>query len=65
MSALSELLAGVGAWEGTSTLQDPATHAPGPSPSTAQIQSVLDGRFARVDYTWSYRGTAQAGSLPT
>jgi hypothetical protein len=63
MSVLTELLASAGSWTGTSTLQDPQTSGPDPSTSTAEVTSVLDGRFARIDYTWSYRGKAQAGSL--
>jgi hypothetical protein len=27
------------------------------------VSPVLDGRFVRLEYTWSYQGTAQAGSL--
>jgi hypothetical protein len=63
MSALTELLAGAGSWTGTCTLQNPTTSAPDQSASTAEVVSVLGGRFARVDYTWSYRGKPQAGSL--
>lgn len=33
------------------------------SPSTAVITPLLGGRFARLDYTWSYRGSPQEGSL--
>jgi hypothetical protein len=63
MSVLSELLASAGAWAGTNTLQDPHTSGPDASHSTAEVVPLLEDRFARIDYTWSYRGKAQAGSL--
>jgi hypothetical protein len=45
------------------TLQDPNTGKPEGSPSTVTVTPVLAGRFIRVDYTWSYRGEPQEGSL--
>ena len=33
------------------------------SASTATVTPVLDGRFVRIDYTWSHDGKACAGSL--
>jgi hypothetical protein len=63
MSVLTELLAGAGSWAGTSTLQDPHTSGPDASRSTAEVVPLLGDRFARIDYTWSYRGAPHAGSL--
>lgn len=57
------LLQAVGAWRGTSRLHDPNTGAPEDSASTATVSPVLDGRFVRLEYTWSYQGKPQAGSL--
>jgi hypothetical protein len=63
MSALDRLAAAAGSWRGTSTLQDPHAGITDESASTATVTPVLGGRFVRVDYTWSYQGQAQEGSL--
>ncbi|HEX2076620.1 MAG TPA: DUF1579 family protein [Longimicrobium sp.] len=63
MSAFDRLIAAAGSWRGTSTLQDPHAGLADESASTATVTPVLDGRFVRIDYTWSYRGTPQEGSL--
>lgn len=63
MSAVEMLKPYAGEWQGTSTLQDPHSNTPAPSPSTATLTPVLDGRFMRLDYTWAYGGQSQAGSL--
>jgi hypothetical protein len=60
---LDRLIASAGPWQGRSTLQDPGRVEPETTPSTLTITPVLDGRFVRMDYTWSYRGTPQSGSL--
>lgn len=60
---LERLIASAGAWRGTSTLQDPGAIEPDTTPSTLIITPVLDGRFVRMDYTWSYKGTPHAGSI--
>src|SRR5262245_15221692 len=36
---------------------------PEDSSSSATVTSVIGGRFVRLDYTWSYRGAPQEGSL--
>ena len=33
------------------------------SPSTAELSSLVGGKFVRMDYTWSYQGAPQEGSL--
>ena len=63
MSGLEALRACTGSWRGNNRLQDPHTNAPEDSPATATITSILNGRFIRLDYTWEYQGTPQAGSL--
>jgi hypothetical protein len=63
MSGLDNLLACEGNWHGTNRLQDPNTNAPDESPSTATVVLMLGGKFVRIDYTWVYQGTPQAGSL--
>jgi len=63
MKALDELIACAGSWRGTNTLHDPNTNKPEDSPATATVIPVLGGRFARMDYTWSYQGKPQEGSL--
>ncbi len=63
MSVLEGLIACEGRWQGTSTLQDPHSGTDDTSPSTATVTPVLGGRFVRVDYTWSYGGKPQEGSL--
>jgi Protein of unknown function (DUF1579) len=63
MSALDGLAACAGSWRGTSTLQDPHAGKPDESASTATVTPVLGGRFVRLDYTWSYGGQPQEGSL--
>ena len=58
-----KLLSGcAGQWRGTSSLYLPDT-APEPSDSALTITPVLDGRFLRLDYTWSRGGAPQQGSL--
>ena len=63
MSTLDALSACAGSWRGTSTLQDPGTIQPDTSPSDLTVTPVLGGRFVRLDYTWSYQGKPQEGSL--
>lgn len=63
MSALDKLLACAGTWRGRNRLEDPHSDDPQYSPSTAVITPLLGGAFARLDYTWSYHGSPQEGSL--
>ena len=60
---LERLTASAGAWQGTSTLQDPGRLEPETTPSSLTITPILNGRFVRLDYTWSYKGAPQAGSM--
>lgn len=61
MSPLNALSACAGSWRGTSTLQDPHNGIAAESPSTATVNSVPGG--VRLDYTWSYQGKSQQGSI--
>jgi hypothetical protein len=63
MNAFDRLAAAAGQWRGTSHLQDPSVGVRDDSESTAVIQSVLGGRFLRLDYSWAYQGKPQEGSL--
>ena len=62
-SVLEGLAACAGTWRGSSTLQDPNSGMDDTAPSTAHVTPVLGGRFVRVDYTWSYGGQPQEGSI--
>lgn len=63
MNALERLLACAGTWRGKNRLHDPTTGQPEDSVATAVVTPAADKRFARVDYTWSYQGKPQEGSL--
>ena len=63
MPGLDALLACAGTWKGTNILHDPNTQRPDESPGTARVTPILDNRFVRLDYTWSYQGRTQEGSL--
>ena len=63
MSALDKLAACAGTWSGTNSLSDPSMNVSDDSPSTIVVAPVLGGRFIRMDYTWSYKGDPQEGSL--
>jgi hypothetical protein len=61
---LDALIAAAGTWQGTNTLQDPETGLqPETTDSVATVTPLLDGRFVRIDYTWSHKGTPQSGSM--
>lgn len=62
-SIIERLAACAATWHGTSTLQDPGRLAPETTASTLHVTPVLGGRFVRLDYTWSYQGAPQEGSL--
>ena len=63
MPALASLAACAGAWHGANRLHDPSTNQHEDTPSTLVVTPVLDGRFVRLDYTWSWQGQPQAGSI--
>ncbi|CAN5366452.1 hypothetical protein BH23ACI1_BH23ACI1_14410 [soil metagenome] len=61
---LDQLIACAGEWRGTNMLQDPEMNLEAETTaSIATITPLVDGRFARLDYTWSYKGTPQSGSM--
>ncbi len=60
---LTALRACAGRWTGSSILQDPDTGLPESSASTANITPIVNGRFVRIDYTWSYKEKPQDGLL--
>jgi hypothetical protein len=61
MGPLDALRAAAGNWRGTCTLQDPHSGVADETPSTASVIPTQDG--VRLDYTWSYRGKPQEGSI--
>ncbi len=63
LSALDELVSRVGTWTGTNRLRDPSMNVSDDSPSTAALSPLVGGKFVRMDYTWSYQGAPQEGSL--
>jgi hypothetical protein len=63
MPGLDSLIASAGTWRGTNTLHDPKTKSPDESSGTLQVRPVLAERFVRLEYTWSYDGKPQEGSL--
>ena len=63
MHALDRLAACAGRWRGSNRLHNPHTGKPEDTESTAVLATLLSGKFIRLDYTWSYGGAAQEGSL--
>ena len=61
MNPLDALATCAGSWRGTSTLQDPHSGIAEASPSAAAVTPESGG--VRLDYTWSYRGEPQQGSI--
>jgi Protein of unknown function (DUF1579) len=61
--SLAPWIAAAGSWQGPSTLQDPMNNIAEESASALTVTPVLGGRFVRLDYTWSYQGAPQEGSL--
>jgi hypothetical protein len=59
---MNRLAGCAGQWQGTSTLFLPDT-APENSDSILTVVPELNGRFIRLDYTWSQGGAPQHGSL--
>lgn len=61
---LEPLVARAGTWRGTNMLQDPESGLqPETTDSVLTLAPLLDGRFVRLDYTWSSKGAPQAGSM--
>jgi hypothetical protein len=50
-----------GTWRGTNTLQDPQAGVAAESPSTVSVSAAPGG--VQLDYTWSYLGKPQQGSI--
>lgn len=64
MTLLEKLAACAGTWQGTNRLYDPNNNQqPDDTPSTLIVTPMLDGRFVRLEYTWSYQGQAQSGAM--
>lgn len=63
MGDLNKLKAFAGNYKGTNRLHDPHTNRPDDTPSNLNMTSILNGRFIRIDYTWSYQNAPQEGSM--
>jgi hypothetical protein len=63
MSALAAFIGAPGTWRATYALRDPGNTLSCDSESEATVTPVLGGRFVRLDYTWSFKGAPQEGSL--
>jgi len=62
MNPLDSLAACAGTWRGMNMLQDPHAGIAEASPTTATVTSGPGGSV-RLDYTWSYQGTPQQGTI--
>ncbi|HWG84997.1 MAG TPA: DUF1579 family protein [Deinococcales bacterium] len=60
---MEALLGLEGDWRGNNRLYYPHDEPAKETESTARVTPVLGGRFLRVDYTWSYQGQPQEGSM--
>ena len=63
LGGIGRLLRLAGRWEGISRLWEPTTEGARESRSTANVTSILEGSFVRIDYTWTFDGEPQEGSL--
>ena len=63
MAIPTGLMSCAGRWSGTNHLQDPMNNVRESSPATAVIASAIGGRFLRMEYTWSYQGKPQEGTM--
>jgi hypothetical protein len=63
MGDLSKLKSAVGNYRGTNRLHDPHTNKPDDTPSNLNLTAILNGRFVRADYTWSYQNAPHEGSM--
>ena len=61
---MDRLIEAAGEWSGTSLLQDPGMNLEARTTSSGlTITPLMGGRFVRIDYTWSYDGKPQWGSM--
>jgi hypothetical protein len=63
MNAFAKLSACAGKWRGTNRLYDPHTNQPLETESTAIVTPVLQEKFVRIDYIWSYQDEPHEGSF--
>jgi hypothetical protein len=63
MGDINKLKAVAGNYKGTNRLHDPHTNEPDDTPSNLTLTRILNGRFIRIDYTWSYQSKPQEGSM--
>lgn len=60
---LQTLARATGTWVGKNKLMDPMLNIAAESETSATVTPILDGKFFRIDYSWSYQGKPQAGSM--
>jgi hypothetical protein len=63
MGDLQKLNSIAGNYKGTNLLYYPPEKPPDETPSDLNLASILNGRFVRIDYTWSYHNASQEGSM--
>jgi hypothetical protein len=63
MGDLEKLKSIVGNYKGANRLHYPPDSEPDETPSNLNLASILNGRFVRIDYTWSYKNAPQEGSM--
>jgi hypothetical protein len=63
MDDLSKLKSAAGNYKGTNRLHYPPENPPDESRSNLNLTSILNGKFVRIDYSWSYKNERQEGSM--
>jgi hypothetical protein len=63
MTAFERLLACAGQWRGPNRVQTAPQEPVQNSESTASITPLLQNRFVRIDYNWSWHEASQEGSF--
>jgi Protein of unknown function (DUF1579) len=63
MGDLEKLKSSVGNYKGTNRLYYPPENPPDETPSNLNLTAILNGKFIRIDYNWSYQNAPQEGSM--
>src|SRR5687768_447429 len=63
MAVPSFLLPQTGTWQGSNRLHDPHSGKPEDLPSAFTLTPILNGTFARIEYSWAYHGTPHSGMI--
>src|SRR5262245_16919545 len=60
---MDKLKSAAGNYKGTNRLHYPPNSKPDDMPSNLMLTAILNGRFIRIDYVWSYQNAPQEGSM--